>query len=283
MKNISKIEKEYIRKIRDELITLAGVPLEDQTDEICRVAVAHNPWNIEYVGNKTTEICALAVNGSPWTIQHLKESEQSEGLCLKAVQASHMCLQHVINQTEEMCLIAVRSSPISIIHVKNQTEEICLEIVRQQGILLGKVEEQTEEICLAAVGQSGAALMFVRKQTEEIQKVALENNIMALAYVDVGIYKYNEEQIIKAYNGWPMNAKRAGALADKIAEILVKFNDDEGLIRVVSKDMLGMFSDDGFINLSENLIAIKQKVNMLLASDDKIKESESNNTKKKLV
>ena len=86
-------------------------------------------------------------------------------LTKKWVQKNGYSLQYVKEQTEEMCLLAVQCNGSALQYVKEQTEEMCRLAVQQNGYALQYVKEQTEEMCRLAVQQNGYALQYVKEQT----------------------------------------------------------------------------------------------------------------------
>lgn len=65
------------------------------------------------------------------------------------------------NQTEEICLAAVQKDGRALKYVKQQTPEICLAAVNERGIAVKYVKNQTEKICLAAVRETKFALRYI--------------------------------------------------------------------------------------------------------------------------
>jgi hypothetical protein len=108
---------------------------------------------------------------------------QTEAMCLVALQRTGFALEFIKNQTEEMCLIAVRKCGHALFFVRKQTDAICLAAVQFCGNALKYVTNQTDEICLAAVQQSGNALVHVRNQTEAICLAAVQQDVCALWHV----------------------------------------------------------------------------------------------------
>ena len=133
---------------------------EEQTEELCRLAVQQNGLALKYVKNQTEEICKLAVQQNVYALEYVK-----------------------IEQTEEICKLAVQEYGYVLQFVKEQTEEICKLAVQEYGYVLQFVKEQTEEICKLAVQQNGNALQYVKKQTEKICKLAVQQHPSALCYV----------------------------------------------------------------------------------------------------
>src|SRR3989338_9805218 len=67
-------------------------------------------------------------------------------------------LQYVKEQTDEICMVAVQQDGLVLQYVNVQTDEICMAAVQQNGWALAYVTNQTDEICMAAVQQNGQAL-----------------------------------------------------------------------------------------------------------------------------
>lgn len=72
------------------------------------------------------------------------------------------------NQSNELCLEAVEYYGLLLRYIHKPTEEICLAAVQQCGLALKYVVCQNRDICLAAVKQHGHALHYVKNQTVEI-------------------------------------------------------------------------------------------------------------------
>lgn len=110
------------------------------------------------------------------SLEDVPAEDQTEEICLRAVELFPWDLKFVANQTDKICLEAVERNGLVLKYVKNQTEEICLAAINENYCALGDVENKTEKICLAAVKRNGYALRYVpaHLQTEEICKEALE-------------------------------------------------------------------------------------------------------------
>lgn len=74
-------------------------------------------------------------------------------------------------QTEELCLTAVQENGWALAYVQEQTPTICLEAVRQDGWALQYVQQQTHKLCLEAVRENVKALEYVSTDYyEEVSK-----------------------------------------------------------------------------------------------------------------
>ena len=87
-------------------------------------------------------------------------------------------LKYVKEQTEEICIFAVQQNGLILKYAKEQTEEICIYAVQQNGNALKYVKEQfqTEIMCITAVRKNGNILKYVKKQTHNICLAAVKQN-----------------------------------------------------------------------------------------------------------
>jgi hypothetical protein len=98
----------------------------------------------------------------------------------------------VKNQTDEICIAAVQQNGRTLVYVKNQTDEICIAAVQQDAFALLYVKNQTSEICMAAVQQDGSTLQYVRQQTPEICMAAVQQYGWACTYIKSQLFDYDE-------------------------------------------------------------------------------------------
>ena len=95
------------------------------------LAIKYNGLMIEHLENQTDEMCLAAINQNYQAIQYIKE--QTEEMCLKAVSQNWRALEYVKNQTDEMCLNAISQNWCALDYVKNQTDEICSKAISYSG------------------------------------------------------------------------------------------------------------------------------------------------------
>lgn len=142
-------------------------------DTIDTAFVSSFSFALKYAENQTPEMCLLAVEKNGHTLGYVKD--QTEELCLQAVKNDGLSLKFVKDQTKEICIQAVKNNGFSLKFVKDQTEEICVQAVKKNGCALMFVKEQTEKICIQAVKNNAYALEYVKEQTFEICFWALYN------------------------------------------------------------------------------------------------------------
>ncbi len=60
---------------------------------------------------------------------------------MREIKRNGLFLQHMKEQTDEICLIAVNNDGLALKYVKEQTEEICTEAVKENGLAIQYVKE----------------------------------------------------------------------------------------------------------------------------------------------
>ena len=136
--------------------------IEKQTHEICLAAVKQNGLSLQYVKNQTPDICIEAMKQNIYAMQYVKyEDVDILKYYLEILKDNGHMLQYINNQTEEMCILAVKQDGFSLNFVKNQTDKICLEAVKQNGMALELVKNQNLEICLTALKQTNKCFKFI--------------------------------------------------------------------------------------------------------------------------
>jgi hypothetical protein len=183
---LPKDSRVYIEKNKfkaDKLILTEKKLISDiMTEEMWITAIRNSYYLFEYIINNQTEaICLAAVQKSGLELEYVKD--QTEAICLVAAQQNGLALEYVNDQTEAICLAAVQEDGLALIYVKDQTEAICLAAVQKDGLALQYVLDQTEAICSEAVKNNGLALKYARDQTEAICWIAVKEDNRALKYV----------------------------------------------------------------------------------------------------
>ena len=90
----------------------------NKSKEIMLAAVGENPSSLEFIDHdqQTEELCLLAVRQNGMTLRHVKT--QTDEICLAAVKQNGFALKYVINQTHEICLAAVKQNGVVIQYIK---------------------------------------------------------------------------------------------------------------------------------------------------------------------
>lgn len=261
--------------------------VKNRTEEICNLAVRKNGLMLKYVENQTKNICLAAIINNAKAIEFVKE--QTEEICVEAIRSAifqgvdiFYCIK---NKTEQIYLTAVKLDGLLLENITEQTEEICLSAIKQNHWAIEYVKNQTDEICMAAVKKNGIMLRFVKNQNLDILSEALNENLMSIIYIDVDVYKYNKNDIIKVYNDYILPRKDVNCNDDvwlyiykfeliagghefwreefvnKLFEIINNFNNVD-LVNAVKNDLKIIFDDDDFIG-DNKLANLKQKAELL--------------------
>lgn len=90
----------YKKILYENGFLLGYIDIDNQTEELCKIAVQNDGYSLVHVKNQTDEICKLAVKQNGFALQHVK------------------------NQTDEICNLAVYQNGHALEHVKNKTKEI---------------------------------------------------------------------------------------------------------------------------------------------------------------
>lgn len=191
VKKQNQTEELCILAVRQNGYALKHV--KNQTNEICTFAVQQDGRALQYVIDQTDEICRLAVQQNGLVLEYVKE--KMDDICIMAVKQNSNALEFVAKcdqaahlLSEELCKLAVQQNGWVLEYIKDSpilTEELCTLAVQQNGMSLFYVKNQTDEICQLAVQQNGLALKHVKEafQTEELCKLAVNHNGLALEYV----------------------------------------------------------------------------------------------------
>jgi len=122
---MTAINSEYLELYN--LISQNGLELEfveeqNQTEELCILAVKQDGRALEYVEHQTEEICILAVQQDGYALEFVNEEFLTEKICMIAIQQNGMALWHVKEQyqTDELCILAVQQNCYAIQHVLNK-------------------------------------------------------------------------------------------------------------------------------------------------------------------
>ena len=143
------LQEQIIELIKNDCFFIGLLREEEQTEELCKMAVQQNGLSLQCVKKQTEELCKLAV--------------QKNGLAL----------EYVKNQTEEICKLAVQQNGLALRHVKELTDELCKLAVQQDGHLLIFVKELNIELCKLAILQKDTELVNIKEQTKKICRDAL--------------------------------------------------------------------------------------------------------------
>lgn len=147
------------------------------------IDIVRGNWrNLESIKNQTEEVCLAAIQCCPDALYFVRD--KTTALCDAALSKDGDMLRYVDNQTHDICITAVSSFNYNaLLYVKEQTDEICIEAVRSYPRSLQYVKEQTEAICKEAVSRDGTCLRYVRNKTYDVCLEAVLHSCEAIEYM----------------------------------------------------------------------------------------------------
>lgn len=151
-----------------------------KTEKVCLAAIRKNPEALKYVDNQTYEMCHIAVNLDGCSIRYVKE--QTEDLCIDACYNHPCAIYYIKNQTPAICRAAIIKHSINLRDVKQQTEELCILAVENDPTTLYYVKDKTFNVCMTALKKYGRAIQWIPNPSFEFCKIAVESDYTAIAY-----------------------------------------------------------------------------------------------------
>lgn len=116
-------------ELHEELVNINGLLIKyikDPTEKICKLAILNKPYAIQYLNDnqQTEELCELAVKLQPLTLAHIKN--QTSELCLQAINKNYLAFSGVNTQDKLFCIHASIINPKIIGCIKNNiTKQEC--------------------------------------------------------------------------------------------------------------------------------------------------------------
>jgi hypothetical protein len=151
-----------------------------KTEKVCLAAIRKNPEALKYVENQTYDMCFLAVSLDGCTIRYVKE--QSEELCILACNNHPCAIYYITNQTPAICRAALSKKGINLRDIKEQTEELCMLAIENDPSALYYVKDKTFNVCIAALKKKGSMIQYISNPSLELCKIAVESDYTAIAY-----------------------------------------------------------------------------------------------------
>jgi len=142
-----KTKKEIVETLKQDGYALQFI--EEQTPELCMIAVKQDGRALEYVKNKTLELCMMAVKQDSRALQFIPK--QAPELCMKTIKEDASVFYFVENQTNELCISAINENWRTLEYVRRQTPELCIVAIKQNPYALKLVHKQIFGLCLEAV------------------------------------------------------------------------------------------------------------------------------------
>ena len=196
----ARIYVEFGRFKADRLIIKEITDFENVDDSFWVNIAPKNSKAMTYVKDQTEEICILAVQQNSEALECVKN--QTDAICILAVQQCGSALEYVEKQTNKICVAAVQQDSEALQYVEKQTDKICELAVKQNGRALKYVKNQTPKICELAVKQDGWALQYVKNRTREICEMAIQQDrsVMEIASKEYETIETDSDSYSKTYS-----------------------------------------------------------------------------------
>ena len=84
--------------------------------------------------DQTEEICLAAINENTDALRYV--FHQTRDICIKSIETNPYSIKHIINQKHDYCVLAISLIPLSIKHIRNITFELLLFAVKINKFVL---------------------------------------------------------------------------------------------------------------------------------------------------
>lgn len=186
---------------------IVQVSPEDQTEEMCLIAVQTDWYLLGHVHNQTEAICLAAIKHNPLAYMHvtipITESMQlqavsnvkhlssvyehplqyiqdpSTRVLRRAVKMSSYAIKNIQNPSSDLVALALERHPETIAYI-DQTPEICWDAIKRKPLVIKYVKNPSEDMCFYAVEQQPCLLKYVPKhmRTPDLCKLAISINAL---------------------------------------------------------------------------------------------------------
>lgn len=176
-------------------IHLRQVPLRLRTPELCRDAMLRYPLALEWVPNQTKEMCKDALaRADPETVLKIIRDPRPK-YYMEVVTKDSLLLRLADNQSNRLCMAAVQQNGQAVRYVKHQTEKICMAAVKQDGMALQWVRVRSYKVCVAALQQNGEAIRYAEHDHQpkypEFALIAIGQNPYVLSQIPLQLRSFD--------------------------------------------------------------------------------------------
>jgi hypothetical protein len=177
---------EHAKFRADKLFFKPRILIEDfegwSNNDFCELATSQDGSVLRLISkpNQTEKICLLAVQQNGYALEHVHI--QTDKICIAAVQQIGLALKFVNNKTYKICLLAIKTDGMALKYVPIKTEDLCLIAIRRHtyAFICGI---QTEATCHLAIKKDPFMIKYIRIQTPELCEMALKLNPLVSKYI----------------------------------------------------------------------------------------------------
>lgn len=190
--DISLDSYKYIKDKNDTInkYVIARNPLllsqiENQTEELCLMAVTLNGLAIQFVIKKTQAICTAAYENTRFAIQYIDEEWQTADMG-KCIYPNIELFKYVKIQTNDICVSALRFSLQNFKYIMNPTLEMYLYVVTNGNPNVYEQFRQmelTDHIMIQILNVKPQMLQYFKHTTPDLDLYAVKKDITAIEHV----------------------------------------------------------------------------------------------------
>ena len=158
---------------------------QNQTHEVCELAIRRSIHSFKYIKTKTEESCKLGIDIDPIVLTYL--DNPSEELYWYALKAHTAAIQYIPKecQTIQMAEFIMNNDKNFFPYVAYQTPEICTTAVKFNGQFIKHISNPSIELQLLAIDADGLNIQFINNPSEEICVAAIIQNDNAFKHIPV--------------------------------------------------------------------------------------------------
>lgn len=199
----------YLEALSRNGLLLEHVPANDQTEELCLIAIRNDFEALQFSVIRTPVILVAAIRQYWHALQYFSESEQTPDVIAMVLPRYPGALQYVKAPTKQICretmahggllchvplkyrdvdicTIAIENNPENLKHVPKKVLTPRMEYlsVAKWGFTIKYIKDPTHELCVMAINNGAMNIRFIKPhyRTEDLQIMAVEGNHRAYRY-----------------------------------------------------------------------------------------------------
>ena len=183
--------KEY-DSVAEMALNIKQLTKEQQTDDVCLLAIKNNVWDIKYIHNQKEKYGLLACKMDGSALSEIKAEYQTDAICKIAIKHNPSNFKYIKNQNAELALFGVKLNvPLYLIKGKFQSAKIVMIAIKFNADQVDDITNKNEAI-MKRVNK------FLKIESVEIKKVRTGHYVVS----DAGKIIWNIYQL-KLYKNVP--------------------------------------------------------------------------------
>jgi hypothetical protein len=163
------------------------IPKDRRTYNFIKSAIMSDGSSLKFLDDdeKTLEFCEIAICKNIYNLRFVPEIIKTIDFLIYAIKCDYNVLSLIENQTEELCLLAMDENKNALYLINNKTEKIMMKGTQIKGLYKDKNMPQFYSAVLEYVKSNGNSLQYIKKEhkTYEVCQAAVNNSSFAIKYV----------------------------------------------------------------------------------------------------